>query len=204
MELNGNYVNEQSHKKGKKVCKTIGIVSLSLMIVMIVVGIILIVSSSKYGNLNMGDAGWFDDETKHDGLMFGGIACISFGFVLFGGLSVSMFVTAHQRDLLAFQASTVLPVAGEVVEQSAPVVGNALGTIVKSVKDAIVEPKTVANEKPVTKKVCAECGMENTARSKYCKNCGKELAQKRYCKNCGDEITTGENFCEKCGTKVEG
>lgn len=51
---------------------------------------------------------------------------------------------------------------------------------------------------------CVHCGSENIPGSKFCKDCGKELATKKQgiCANCQETLPKGAKFCQHCGEKV--
>ncbi|MBR4998857.1 MAG: SPFH domain-containing protein, partial [Clostridia bacterium] len=55
---------------------------------------------------------------------------------------------------------------------------------------------TVENEK-----LCS-CGATNSAKSKFCSECGAKLAVKAFCSHCGAEVKKNAKFCSECGTKL--
>ena len=210
MDMNGKYINEQSHQKGKKFFNTIGVILTIIAVALIAIGVVLLINGFSAQNTSMSDPDWFEKSSAGGFKIFGGFACIVFGVASFSG-AIAMFATAHKRELIAFGASTVLPVADEIVDAAAPMVektaatvGNSLNSVLGGVVGGVKQgwTGTNANANASKGKICSACGAENSGRSKYCKSCGKLLAEKRYCKNCGDEISTDEKFCEKCGTKV--
>lgn len=208
MEFSGKYVNEQTHQKGKKFFNVIGVVLFIFALIFIAVGVTLLIVGISKSNTSMSDPNWFEKSSSGGFTIFGGIACIILSLGFFSG-SIAMFVTAHKRELFAFGASTILPVANDVVDAAAPMVEKTAKTVGKSLKpvlggavDGVKESRTENAQTSTKTKICSACGAENSVRSKYCKTCGKLLAEKKYCKNCGDEISPDEKFCEKCGTKV--
>ncbi len=50
-------------------------------------------------------------------------------------------------------------------------------------------------------KVCT-CGAVNSAKAKFCNECGTKLATKAYCSHCGAEVKPKAKFCSECGTKL--
>ena len=50
-------------------------------------------------------------------------------------------------------------------------------------------------------KVCT-CGATNSAKAKFCSECGNKLATKVYCSHCGAEVKKNSKFCSECGTKL--
>ena len=50
-------------------------------------------------------------------------------------------------------------------------------------------------------KVCS-CGAVNSAKAKFCNECGNKLSTKTYCSHCGAEIKKNSKFCSECGTKL--
>src|SRR5437868_11907040 len=47
---------------------------------------------------------------------------------------------------------------------------------------------------------CTNCGTENPAAAKFCKDCGVKLVQR--CPNCGHEAGSEDKFCGECGTPL--
>lgn len=117
--------------------------------------------SYECNSLDMNDPNWFansgkctDEETKlrvelgkldseevslehQDGFAFvyyglGGM-CIFFGLVIF----FAIFMTAKRREIIAFGAQQVMPVAKEGIDEMAPPIGNAVGEIAKGIKKGL-------------------------------------------------------------------
>ncbi|MBE6160803.1 MAG: hypothetical protein E7158_01090 [Firmicutes bacterium] len=65
--------------------------------------------------------------------------CATGGMVLFFGIivSLSVYLIAKRREILAFQAQQVIPVAKEGIEQISPSIGNAAGEIAKGIKEGL-------------------------------------------------------------------
>lgn len=193
-ELNGKYVNESNHKKGKKFFIKAGIIADVIGVVLIIVGIILIVKGTSVTKVDMGDSGWADSKMASMGFFMGGsmLSFLGLASIMF---SIGMYVSAHRREIMAYSASTVLPVVKEGVEYIAPTVGNVVEEIASGVSDGIRETKVEYK--------CRKCGASVTKRHKYCPNCGEILKQEKTCKNCGSKLESSTKFCPDCGTEVE-
>ena len=76
----------------------------------------------------------FDSHGSIPFYMFGAFVIIASGMI-----SLFVYIFAKRREILAFGAQTVVPVAKEVVEDVAPTVGNAVGTIGKELAKGIKE-----------------------------------------------------------------
>lgn len=50
-------------------------------------------------------------------------------------------------------------------------------------------------------KLCT-CGATNSAKAKFCSECGAKLAVKAFCSHCGAEVKKNAKFCSECGTKL--
>ena len=63
------------------------------------------------------------------------------GFIILasGGIAFAIFMFAKRREILAFTAQQVMPVAQEGIEKMAPTIGNAAGTIGKGIAKGIKE-----------------------------------------------------------------
>lgn len=69
----------------------------------------------------------------------------STGFILFGAficiasfmISLSIFFIAKRRQILAFSAQQVMPIAKEGIDEMAPTIGNAAGEIAKGIKKGL-------------------------------------------------------------------
>ena len=119
------YLNEEKYNKIKKILKTIGFISLSI-------GVILFVMSLLIRVPEMGQDGWFELESKKDHLRF-----LSFIFGLM--LPMSMFFIAYGREIRAFQAQQVMPVAKEGIEKMAPTAGVVAKEVTKGIKEGLNE-----------------------------------------------------------------
>lgn len=209
-ELNGKYVNEETHQRGKKFFMTLGYVFLALAIVGFAVGIPLVVKGFALANTSMSDPNWSELSSKGSSLIFGGFAlCGVFGMMC-GGVSLSMFIMAHRRELMAFGASSALPVVGDgvkiVSKDIAPDVGEAVKQIAKPVVESISEPITdaISTAKGTkTASVCPNCKAEVKKTAKFCPDCGQVLKKEVVCKKCGAKLDKKTKFCPECGENIE-
>ena len=188
--MDGKYVSDEAYKKGQTYIKKLRTILLIVGAVLFVGGITMIV----FGLVNK------DDFMPQMGLLVPGIFMTFFSIPLFV-ISITLTITMHRRELMAFNASATLPVAGEVVEKTvdfadknAEKIGGAIG---KTLGPTIREIKGNATEKTV---VCPKCQYKNDSTDKFCGGCGEKLEQKKHCTNCGAELTG--NFCTNCGTKA--
>lgn len=209
-ELNGKYVNEETHQRGKKFFMTLGYVFLALAIVGFAVGIPLVVKGFALANTSMSDPNWSELSSKGSSLIFGGFAlCGVFGMMC-GGVSLSMFIMAHRRELMAFGVSSALPVVGDgvkiVSKDIAPDVGEAVKQIAKPVVESISEPITdaISTAKGTkTASVCPNCKAEVKKTAKFCPDCGQVLKKGVVCKKCGAKLDKKTKFCPECGENIE-
>lgn len=70
--------------------------------------------------------------------------------------------------------------------------GNAMMDSLKDVKD---EPKQNLT-------TCTNCGNKIPSTSKFCPECGKQLATSKFCPECGAKVTANSKFCNECGNKL--
>lgn len=209
-ELNGKYVNEETHQRGKKFFMTLGYVFLALAIVGFAVGIPLVVKGFALANTSMSDPNWSELSSKGSSLIFGGFAlCGVFGMMC-GGVSLSMFIMAHRRELMAFGVSSALPVVGDgvkiVSKDIAPDVGETVKQIAKPVVESISEPITdaISTAKGTkTASVCPNCKAEVKKTAKFCPDCGQVLKKEVVCKKCGAKLDKKTKFCPECGENIE-
>lgn len=209
-ELNGKYVNEETHQRGKKFFMTLGYVFLALAIVGFAVGIPLVVKGFALANTSMSDPNWSELSSKGSSLIFGGFAlCGVFGMMC-GGVSLSMFIMSHRRELMAFGVSSALPVVGDgvkiVSKDIAPDVGEAVKQIAKPVVESISEPITdaISTAKGTkTASVCPNCKAEVKKTAKFCPDCGQVLKKEVVCKKCGAKLDKKTKFCPECGENIE-
>ncbi|WP_434511069.1 zinc ribbon domain-containing protein [Desulfitobacterium sp. AusDCA] len=51
---------------------------------------------------------------------------------------------------------------------------------------------------------CSKCNARIPAGSKFCLQCGEQVADALFCTNCGEKLPSDAKFCLKCGTKLNG
>lgn len=220
-EMNGKYLNEEKHQKTKKSIKTIGLVLLIVSAIMILIGIILLIVGIS-NHMNIGSQTPTDPwDTSMPGTssIFDGMGMIMGGgfltFIGFSGVSIGivLMVVAHRREIMAYTATSVLPVADEVInygaDNIAPAVGRGLGNAMKGASGGIESvvsgvacgiAKGKAKASVIT---CPNCNNEVKKGAKFCSHCGASLETKKHCPNCGIEIENDAKFCPNCGQKVE-
>lgn len=189
-------VSDEAYKKGQKLIKKIRMILLIVGLVLLVGGATLMIIGSTETN------GYVSSEFVIPGsimVFFAVVALLN---------ALGMTFVAHQREILAYQASATLPVAGEVGEKVidftdknsskiGSTVGNVVGGVVREAKKGLNENKAA---KPV---VCPKCQYKNDATDKFCGGCGEKLEQTNHCTNCGAEVKATDKFCSSCGTKVK-
>ena len=212
--MEGKYVSDEAYKKGQGFVKKIRTILLIVGLLLLAGGIVLLVFGIKTNNsVSMGDPGWMEARSKGAGMMAGG------AFMTFGGVACFLYalvatIVAHQREILAYQASATLPVVGEAaekgidfVDRNGPKLGNAIGKTLGGAVGGIAggarqgwREGAGATLKNV---VCPKCQYKNDATDKFCGGCGEKLEQKKHCTNCGAGLKATDKFCASCGTKVE-
>lgn len=194
--MDGKYVSDDAYKKGQKFFKKIRTILLIVAAVFLVCGIVMIV----FGSLNG------DGVMPNMGLLMPGIFLSFLALPLFF-VSITLTVTMHKRELLAYNVSATIPVAGEAAQKGinfaeknsdklANVAGKIIGGAAKGVRQGLHEE----NEKQV---VCPKCQYKNDRTDKFCGGCGEKLELKKYCAKCGEEVKAKNKFCASCGTKIE-
>ncbi len=177
--MNGKYVNEQTHQKGKKFFKKAALIAGLIALTLIIAGIIVIVNGVNKPVPDMLQDGWFEAESDRNQAIFSGAALIGVALIP-GVIAISMLVVAHQREILAFGASTVAPVAGETInylaDETSPAIEKVVGAVSSGVAEGVVKAKsaTGANQNNNVK-YCQECGTKNPKSAKFCSNCGKKF-----------------------------
>lgn len=199
-EMNGNYVNEQAHQKGKAFFKKAALIAGLIALAFLIVGIILIVVGANKKVPNMLEEGWFEADSSRTGTIFGGIALIAFALIP-GGVAISMLVTAHKRDILAYEASSVAPVVGETVnyiaDETSPAIQKVVGAVSTGVAEGVVKAKTALAGNSNTNQNAGQNAGQN-AQSE-----GQTASAVKYCQECGTKNPRRAKFCSNCGRKFE-
>ena len=216
-ELNGKYINEENHQRVKKGIQKIGTgliiagaICMAVGLALVITGIVLIAKNAQvHGSPVLGILAFL-----FPGLIIGAAAGIP---MLATGINAK--IASHAREIAAFGASSVLPVAGEsmnyISDEIAPAIGKGLSNLGKGLGDAASAitggiAGGIAGGVRNSKKdlVCPGCGEKNVNNAKFCAKCGHKFAdkaesKKSFCPNCGDENEVGQKFCEKCGHKLD-
>ncbi len=211
--MEGKIINEENHRKGKKVLIIIGIILAAIAVGLIIGGAILLSNGINLENsVNMDSENWMEIQTQASGQTAGGIFMLVFGvFLIFG--SIMTFVFAHRREIASYELSTVAPVLKEttdfVADDLVPNVNKTVGGFVEAISGGIAggiaKGKAAGTKDKATDKTtkCPKCGAENNSTSKFCGNCGEKLAKARHCTQCGQKLESNQKFCPNCGTKAE-
>lgn len=87
--------------------------------------------------------------------------------------------------------------------------GGTLGQVFSnSVNQSVAQPQQAGQAAVVAGgavkggKTCSKCGATNSAKAKFCSECGEKLASKKFCPECGGEVKKTAKFCSECGTKL--
>jgi len=123
-------------------------------LIMIAGGVTLIVLSVTKNVPGMGDPGWFDAETKVNGMRFGGIALVMFGIFI----TVSSTVTKRISNSKLFQQNN----------DNSSEEGESQGLV--GFINNLVKPQ---------KRICKYCGSENPQDATKCQSCGANLSSKK-------------------------
>lgn len=128
------YLSEEKYQKIKKLLITLGFISLSVGIILLILAIIVKIPDN---NSTLADPNWWgnskirsDAESKKALLFF-------FSFVFGIMLPAMLFGTAYKREIKAFNTQQEMPVKQETLEKMAPSVGEAAGTVAKGIKKGL-------------------------------------------------------------------
>lgn len=129
--MNNKYLNEEQYQKFNQKVKRIGLVIIIIGLLMSAFGIFKIIQSNNINVPKMGEPNWFEISTKQMDTKSLGFGLTMFGIVVsLIGCSVRFFI-GNRREIMAYTAQQVMPVAQEGIETIAPSVGKAGATIVK-------------------------------------------------------------------------
>ena len=123
MNQNKEILNEKSYRKMKKGFIIVGVISLIIAVILLVIAITMQVPQ-------MGDEAWFNLSSKRM-LLFAG--AFIFGIMI----PLVTFSRAFAREMMAYSAQQVMPVAQEGIEKMAPSIGKATKEITKGVKEGL-------------------------------------------------------------------
>lgn len=125
---NKEYLNEQKYKKSNNKVKWGGRIAMLIGISMILIGIFVVKVP------DMSSEGWFEAKSTRNFLIFPGV------FVTIAGAMVR-FIVANQKNIAAYQAQQMRPIAEEEIEKMAPSFGVAAKEITKGIKEGLKEEK---------------------------------------------------------------
>ena len=114
----------------------------------------------------MGSKEWFENSSKKTGLtMFGTFVIIaSTMFAIFFIIAISAKI--HERSIASFNASQMMPIHKEYLEEMTPTIANMVDEIRPSNKDNSPNRDMV---------FCTYCGYENRRDARYCNHCGNKM-----------------------------
>ncbi len=170
-------MDNNNHEETKKKLKIIGFIVLGAGVILSAAGLISFFSA--FGS---------DEFPKAFFLVFPGFPMI--------GIGASMLSFAYKREIMHYSKNEGVPVLNEAIEEVAP-------TVKKVVSDVKAESEKTADEKTAGEKTkkCPKCGAENSAKNKFCSECGAAL--NKACPTCGNEVKASDKFCPNCGTKLD-
>ena len=122
------------------------------------------------------------------------------------GVSTGSYVRTGQR----FSSGTsktigdiVFVVNGQKVSWDGIPDPTGLKNFIKSIKRTMYDPwiKLVTKSSQQSGIPCPGCGLQNPKTSKFCNNCGKNLAS--VCSKCGTSNPLNSSFCGKCGFSLQ-
>ena len=144
MEEN-RYLDEEKYQQSVKKLKKAGKIVLIIGICMLVIGLILLI----LGFVGFGKAGFdmasqpdMDPDAAAQGIL-GGFGLFAAGGILdttglfVTGIGAILLITAHRREIAAFAAEQVMPVAKETIEEITPAVSNAVEEIGKGIRNGL-------------------------------------------------------------------
>jgi len=116
------------------------------------------------------------------------------GFASMIGLNLLGF--AQRGKIARYQAGELMPLAKDMAQDAAPVIGQVVREIAQSAREGLQSETASPPDK-----IRHSCGALNDADDKFCKACGQPLAGP-LCPNCGRPNDPDAKFCDKCGTPI--
>ena len=143
---NEKYLSEERYQQNNKKVKIIGNILIIIGLVLLIGGFILTISGFLgFGNqvtngMQMGQEGINPNRifSSFGGFAIGGFMMVP-GLFLTGIGFMVRFLIGNRREITAYTAQQVMPVAKEGIEEIAPTIGNAVGEIAKGIKKGINE-----------------------------------------------------------------
>lgn len=146
------YLNEERYQDTNKKVKKVGIILLVIGLLVIVVGMFMLFNGfGSFGKtaINSVGNGTLNNNTVQEAASQGFasvgkfalgafINVIGFGLAAAGG---TLLITAHKREIMAYQAQQVMPLAKEGIEKATPTIANAAGSIAQSISRGIEQGK---------------------------------------------------------------
>lgn len=146
------YLNEERYQDTNKKVKKVGIILLVVGLLIMVIGIIMFfngfgsfgktainsVGNNSLNSNSVQEAASQGFATVGKTAIGGFLNVIGFGLAAAGG---ALLLTAHKREIMAYQAQQVMPLAKEGIEKATPTIANAAGTIAQSISRGIEQGK---------------------------------------------------------------
>lgn len=123
--------------------------------------------------------------------VIGMILMIGGGFASSIGMSLLGF--AHRGKIVRYQAGEIMPVVKDAAQDVAPVATDLVRQTMQAARQGMTS--STAGQ------TCPACATRNDADDKFCKGCGKPLAN-LFCRKCGAPNDADAHFCDKCGTAI--
>ncbi len=133
------YLTEERYQKTNKKVKIAGIIVILIGLGMIGFGVYNLIMANSIEVPKTGSLNWFEmSSAKSQQTGIGGALCLFGGFITIVGCLIRFFIP-NQRNIMAYQAQQIRPVAQEGIEKVAPSVGVAAKEIAKGVKEGLKE-----------------------------------------------------------------
>jgi len=123
---NKEYLTEEEFQKANNKVKWGGRIAILIGIAMILIGVFVVKVP------DMSADGWFEASSTRMLLIFPG------AFITLVGCMVR-FIVANQRQIAAYQAQQIMPVAKEGAEKMAPTAGVVAKEVAKGIKEGLEE-----------------------------------------------------------------
>ena len=160
------YLNEEEFQKNNKKIKNSGLTIIIIGLCILFFSIFNFILASKIEVPQMGSLSWFEAKSAQNYRENLGRAMLGLGIFVTAVGCIFRFIVGNQRNIRAYQAQQVMPIAQEKIEKMAPSMGNAAKEIAKGIKEGISDDKAI---------YCKDCGVVIDADSTFCSKCGKQL-----------------------------
>jgi hypothetical protein len=126
----------------------------------------------------------------------------SMGYGFYAGRYAGMAGPHFSSGTSKTVGSIVFVINGQKVEWVEIPDPTGLKNFIKSIIKTMYEPLTKLETKSSGAGIpCPSCGLQNPKSSKFCNNCGKNLAS--VCSKCGTSNPLNSSFCSECGFSLQ-